>query len=645
MPRILHPRPQFTRADWTDLRGAWEFAYDDADVGRRERWPERVDPFTLRIEVPFPPESPLSGIGDRSFHPVLWYRRRVFVDSADDTVWLLHFGAVDYRAEVYLNGRLVVRHEGGQVPFTVDITDVLIPDRDQVIVVRAEDLPTDPYQPRGKQDTQANPHNIWYERTSGIWQPVWLEPVPRRRIERARFSSDVERGVLRAHVDLLDAPAGSRLRLRVGLRDEVLADDTWTVTATTELDGLQRDLKVLPPQADLDRRAWLWAPDHPNLMDVRLTLTDRDGQVLDTVDSYVGFRSVGTSSRRFTLNERPYYLRLVLEQGYWPASHLAAPSDEALRREVELVKELGFNGVRLHQKVEDPRFLYWCDRLGVVVWAELPAAHAWSSTAATRTAREWLEVLERDVNVPSIVAWVPLNESWGVPNLQSDPAQRAFVQALYSLAKAVDPTRPVVGNDGWEHVATDMITIHDYAGKGEILRQRYGSQEALEGSLTGTQPYYRQLLLPGVKVEQQPVLLTEFGGISYQAGNDAWTGYGVVDREADFWFHYADLLNAVLDSPALAGFCYTQLTDTAQERNGLLTAEREPKADLATLRAITRRIAAAAPGEAIPGDVIDRQPDAEADHAGMTAPQTIALVDHAPPSRDVMQDLPASSCS
>ena len=602
MTAALHPRPQFTRPDWFDLCGTWSFAFDDDDTGREDHWPDRPEVFDRSIEVPFPPESDLSGVSDRSFHPVVWYRRTFTVDAAETRRWLLHFGAVDYRAEVWVNGRLVVRHEGGHVPFSADVTDVLVAGAEQVLVVRAEDLPTDAHQPRGKQDLRLAPHNVWYHRTTGIWQPVWLEPVPASHISRVRFTTDIDRGVLGVQVDVTRGRTGDRVGVRVEHRRQLVAEDSYLVTTASSVNGLHRELDILPAGAKLDAREWLWAPEHPNLMSVTLTLTDAAGAVVDQVDSYVGFRSVGTSAHRFTLNKKPYYLRLVLEQGYWPRSFLAAPSADAIRREVELVKELGFNGVRVHQKVEDPRFLYWCDRLGVVVWAELPAAYGWSDTAVGRSVTEWLEVLRRDASVPSVVAWVPVNESWGVPNLQSDPSQRAYVQAMYSLAKAVDPTRPVIGNDGWEHVVTDIITVHDYAAEGRILRDRYGSRAALDQSLKDLQPYYRPLVLPGLVVEQQPILLSEFGGISYLAGEGAWAGYGSVQDDEDFQRRYADLLDAVLDSPVLAGFCYTQLTDTEQERNGLLTADREPKSDPAVLRAVTRRLSAAIPGDAIPGD-------------------------------------------
>ncbi|MDT4997166.1 MAG: hypothetical protein QOD45_1234 [Pseudonocardiales bacterium] len=601
----LHPTPQFARRRWTDLCGSWEFSYDDLDVGREQRWPEREEGFTTRIEVPYPPESELSGIGDRSFHPIVWYRRAFEASVTPGERLLLHFGAVDYRADVWVNGCRVVSHEGGHTPFAADVTDVLRTEGEQIVVVRAEDLPTDAGQPRGKQDVEEEPHTIWYHRTTGIWQPVWLEPVPAVRIGAVRWKTDVDTGSLGARVDFVGRAAGCRLGITVSLRGEVLAEDSYCVTETSAREGLTREVLLPQAQMGLDRTRWLWSPDDPNLMDVTLTLADSDGHPVDEVVSYVGFRTVGTSVSRFMLNGRPYHLRLVLSQGYWPQSHLAAPSPDALRREVELVKELGFNGIRLHQKVEDPRFLYWCDRLGLAVWAELPAAYAWSETAMLRSTREWLEVLERDLNVPSILTWVPLNESWGVPALQTDARQRAYVQAMYSIAKAVDGSRPVVGNDGWEQVATDMITVHDYAEDGATLAERYGSFEAVQRSMTEVQPNYRPVLLPGLLLTDQPVLLSEFGGISFQTGVGHWNGYGTARDEKDFLQRYRSLIDAALASTALAGFCYTQLADTEQERNGLLSADRVPKAESKVLREITRRFSAAVPGDVVAGNQSD----------------------------------------
>jgi len=581
----VHPRPQLTRPRWIDLGGVWGFAYDDAGRGLDEGWQERTDVFTRTIQVPFPPESPISGLGDTAYHPIVWYRRTFRV--ADEDVGrrlLLHCGAVDYRAHVWVNGQLVATHEGGQTPFSADITTALRPGAEQVVVIRAEDAPLDLAQPRGKQDWHEEPHAIWYQRTTGIWQPVWLEPVGLVHITHIRWTPDVERGFLNLFVGLErhDDTALLRLRVQLSMHGETMADDTYMVMGTE----LERHI-AFDRVGMMDEGRLLWSPEHPNLIDVVLTLLAGD-EVIDEVQSYSGLRSIGTDGENFLLNGHPYYLRFALEQGYWPQSHLAAPSDEALRREVELAKELGFNGVRIHQKVEDPRFLYWCDRLGLLVWGEMANAYVFSPTAIERLTREWLEVLARDYNHPCIVAWVPINESWGVPDLARDPAQGHYVQALYHLTKALDPTRLTMGNEGWEHSISDIYGIHDYSFDGSTLRERYGSEEAVQRTLREVQPGSHALLLPGYEDAQGPIMLTEVGGISLRPAPDAsWYGYGTVADSDAFLSKYRELIDAVVSSPALGGFCYTQLTDTGQETNGLLTAEREPKLDPAAVREIT----------------------------------------------------------
>jgi beta-galactosidase/beta-glucuronidase len=609
---VLHPRPQLTRQRWTDLCGPWGFAYDDAQVGLDEGWQAREDVFDRTIEVPFPPESPASGIADTGFHPVVWYRRTFRTEDADlrpGERLLLHLGAVDYRASVWVNGVLVVTHEGGHTPFSADVTPALLPAGDQVVTVRAEDLPEDLTQPRGKQDWRERPHEIWYERTTGIWQPVWLEPVPAVRIDRVAWEPDLHRSVLRLRVTLAGTAASSstlRVGLRLTLHGEVIADDVYAVTGGV----LQRDLPLDGARIHFDRRRYLWSPKHPNLLQAELTLLGRaaapdgapaqDEAVVDRVGSYCGLRSISTSGGRFVLNGRAFVLRMVLAQNYWPESHLAAPSPAALRREVELVKELGFNGVRIHQKVEDPRFLAECDRLGVVAWGELPSTLDFDPVTVRRLAAEWTEVLERDRSSPALVAWVPFNESWGIPNMEDDERQRDAVRALYHLTRAIDPTRPVIGNDGWEHLVSDVFGVHDYSPSGELLRERYGSHEALERTLGQVQPFYRSLTLPGVAREGQPLMVTEFGGITYDPqSQDFWNGYGAVGSADELLARYEELVSALLASPVVAGFCYTQLTDTAQERNGLLDEQRRPKADVARIAAANRLDSAAVPADAI----------------------------------------------
>ncbi len=604
----LHPNPQIRRRHWLDLSGPWAFAYDDADVGLAARWPERSDPFDRTIQVPFPPESAASGIHDPSFHPVVWYRRTFRLDEvpswAPGRRLILHFGAVDYEARVWVNGVPVGRHEGGNSSFALDVTRALSEgdSTEQSIVVRVFDSPTDLGQPRGKQYWEEQPGRIWYHRTTGIWQPVWAEAVAGTHIEGIRWTPDVGRGLVGVGITLNREPDEPlRVRVRLSLRGTVLVDDVYRVARRIT----HREVGLDAFFINASRRHLLWSPKAPNLIDAELVLEDAHGTVLDEVHSYVGLRSVETTDGLFLLNGMPTYLRLVLSQGYWPESHLAAPSEDAIRREVELIKALGFNGVRNHQKVEDPRFLYECDRQGVLVWSEMAAAYVFDSDVVERFTREWLEVVRRDVNHPSIVAWVPFNESWGLPDLPNSDAQRAFVRSIYSLTKTLDPSRPVIGNDGWEHVVADIWGIHDYALDGASLRERWGSMEAVERAIAG-RPLHKAIALGDTPRAGQPIVLSEMGGISYHAEpGRPWFGYGTVKDADELLATYEDLVSAVLESPGLAGFCYTQLTDTEQEANGLLDAQRRPKVDPQRIAAVTRR-----PSRAIPGDLVSAAQEA-----------------------------------
>ncbi len=609
----MHPSPQRRRAGWLDLTGPWGFAYDDGDTGLRSGWFESAEPFQQVIQVPFPPESQMSGIHDPSYHPVVWYRRTFRLSDVRGfdrrQRLLLHFGAVDYLARVWLNGRLVDRHEGGHTAFTIDLTNALVDSDEQVLVVRAEDQPLDLTQPRGKQFWEEKPARIWYHRTTGIWQPVWLEAVGETYISNFQWTPDPRRGRLGISIRLNAEPDRPlRLRLRLAVRGDVLADDSYLLRHQES----GREMNLEPDSGGMVGRRLLWTPSQPNLIDAELVLEDPDGNTLDAIASYVGLRSVEADDGLYLINGRPRYLRLVLAQNYWPESHLAAPSDEALRREVELIRSLGFNGVRIHQKVEDARFLYWCDRLGLMVWAEMANAYEFSENAVRRFTREWMDVVNNLYNHPSVITWVPFNESWGVPDLPGDPAQRDFVRGIYHLTKALDRTRPVIGNDGWEQVAGDIWGIHDYALDGAALRERYGTAESVELALQG-RPQHHRAVLDDTPRGDRPIILSEFGGITYEPQpGKPWFGYGSVRTDDELLTKYEELVSAVLDSPSIAGFCYTQLTDTEQETNGLLRADRTPKLDPEIVRAITFR-----PSKAIPGDFI-----AAVQEAGMVAAGT-----------------------
>ena len=561
------------RSQWENLNGRWQYAFNEA---------ERVEGVTWEgdICVPYPPESSLSGVNDPSFHPVVWYRRSFSVPEA----WrgkrvILHFGAVDYRAKVWVNGQFMTSHEGGHTPFSADVTDAL-GEGEHEVVVRAEDDPFDLEKPRGKQDWQLEPHVIWYPRTTGIWQSVWLEPVADTHIAELKLTPDLANFAVLSEVRVAGEGEGLTLELSFKRGDEVLAADRWDLTSHKVV----RTVHLAVSGFD-DLRRFIWSPESPNLIDVTLKLY-RGDTLLDEVESYTGLRSVEARDGRFFLNGRPYFLRLALDQGYWDESLLAAPDDDALRRDVELAKAMGFNGVRKHQKVEDPRYLYWADKLGLLVWEELPSAYTFTPEATRRLTKEWLEVLRRDTNHPCIVAWVVFNESWGVPNLPKSSAQRHAVAALYHLTKALDPYRPVVGNDGWEHVESDLLTIHDYSREAATLRERYGTPEASAATSRKLLEHGRAIMLPGVNLDGQPVILSEFGGIRYNPDAEGW-GYQQAESPEGLLRTYAGMI-AAISGPGLAGFCYTQFADTFQEQNGLLYSDRRPKVPLEALSKATR---------------------------------------------------------
>ncbi|ANY09256.1 glycoside hydrolase [Pseudonocardia sp. HH130630-07] len=600
---VDHPRPQLVRPHRQDLCGEWEFAFDDSDAGLDQGWATTAEPFDRTIQVPYPFESRDSGIHDSTPHPVVWYRRTVRLDPpAPGHRLVLHFGAVDHHATVWLDGARLGEHRGGHTPFALDATDAFVAGADQVLVVRAEDR-LDAAQPRGKQGWRDDPHVIFYHRTTGIWQPVWAETVPARHIRELHWTPDVAGASVRCEVDLSRPPATDRpLRVRVRLST---ADGTTLADQTVLADRRRMVFDVAVPalRHEMNRDELLWSPERPNLVDATVEVLDGGtdgGTVVDTVDSYLGLREIRVEDGRFLLNNRPVFLRLALSQGYWPDSHLAAPAPDGLRREAELAKELGFNGIRIHQKIEDPRFLAWCDRIGLLVWAEMPSAYEFGPDVVEQVAAEWLESVRRDRSHPSIVTWVPMNESWGVSDAASVPEQQHHLQALYHLTKAVDGSRPVISNDGWEHARSDIVGVHDYAPHGDLLRERYGDRASVERALDDRWPGPRRVHLRGHRSDAgAPVVLTEFGGLSFApAADESWFGYATVTSPEELEERLRGLFDAVHDSPDLAGFCYTQLTDTEQERNGLVTEDRKPKLPVDVLRDIITRPSQAVPTEA-----------------------------------------------
>jgi beta-galactosidase/beta-glucuronidase len=574
LPRPEYPRPQFARGDWTNLNGTWEFAFDDDNVGIQEGWSDgRV--FPMSILVPFPYQCSNSGINDKGIHEVIWYARSLELRPE----WrgldlLMHFGAVDFEATLFVNGERVGGNRGGHVPFSFDIGPYLVEGINR-ISLRVEDK-QDKTQARGKQSSTGKPQGVDYYCTSGIWQTVWLEPVSQVRIEDFRLTPSVEDAGLEIQI-YLHAPASHWT-----LEAEVM--DGETVVASLRKETVNGACRVFVDVPDPK----LWSTDHPHLYDLTVRLL-QNGELIDEVKSYFGMRSVELRNGQFVLNGESVYLKMVLDQGYWPESYLASPSDEALRNDVELAKRLGFNGVRKHQKVEDPRWLYWCDRLGLLVWGEMANAREWSPESEEAFLAEWRRVVQRDYNSPSVVAWVPLNESWGVPLVNKGHAgQYAFVERVVRNTRFVDAYRPVIDNDGWDHTdVTDICTIHDYTATGEEVKSRYA--ETISGGPLPRQTWWGGGLTfcEGSSYHGQPVMLTEVGGFlirPFWLPKEKWDGlynaYASVNSSDELLAKYQDLCTAIADLPFVSGFCYTQLTDVEQEINGLVTYDRRAKAPI-----------------------------------------------------------------
>jgi beta-galactosidase/beta-glucuronidase len=571
-----HPRP-LLRRPWTSLDGEWEFA---ADPDRRNG-PGSVA-FDRRIQVPYAPETPASGVaGTGPLHRV-WYRRPLpAVPGGRRTI--LHLGAVDRVCDVWIGGAHVASHEGGYTPFAVDVTDHLGDGAD--LVVRADDDPDDLAAPRGKQDWWEEPHEIWYPRTTGIWRTAWLEQVGRRAIADVQWRGDPDRLRVDVRVELSAPVSRARLHLRLRAGERLLADDTYRVDGAV----VERTLRLGTGGFD-DRRDLLWEPGRGRLLDAELALVTDDGEVLDEVASYTALRSVAVEDGRFLVNRRPHRLRMVLDQGYWPHTGATPPDVAALRRDLELTRALGFTGARKHQKTEDPRWLALADRMGLLVWAEMPSPHAPGPTATGRLLHEWPDVVRAHRGHPSVVAWVPVNESWGAQEAEREGRQRALVRALAGIADALDGTRPVSADDGWETLGGSLVGIHDYEQDADALAARYRTRADVARAVA-TRRFDGYLPTLDGAPGSRATVLSEFGGISLHAGTAAdprqpW-GYGDAPSVEALVGRYRALWAAVHESEALAGACWTQLTDTYQEVNGLLTAGRVPKADPDTLRRAT----------------------------------------------------------
>jgi len=572
IPRPEYPRPQFVKEEWLNLNGEWEFEMDPGRSGV-QRGLMNADKLAQKITVPFCPESELSGIGNKDFMQAVWYRRTVKLPEG----WkgkrvLLHFGAVDYETRVWINGKEAGSHRGGYTPFTFEVTD-LLQEGENVISVYAEDDTRSSRQASGKQCPDFYSRGCHYTRTTGIWQTVWLEAVPEAYIADVKLTPDLDGGwvYIEARVD-----GGTK---DMTLKAQALMNGSPAGEAQAQCFG---GIAAVPLVLSEVRA---WSPEDPFLYDLKLSLEGSSGAI-DHVDSYFGVRSIKIDPPAVLLNGKPVFQRLVLDQGFYPDGIYTAPTDEALKNDVEISLGLGFNGARLHQKVFEPRFLYWADKMGYLLWDEYPnwGINHSSHEITEQYLAEWMEVLDRDYNHPSIVGWCPFNET---PRNQNPE----LLRRVYRVTKAIDHTRPVIDTSGYVHVETDLYDVHDYDQNPETFAERY--RPLAEGGEARRNSPEHDALYMG-----QPYWVSEYGGIWWNPGqqDDKGWGYGGVGgrpkNEAEFLERYRKLTKILLKHPRMCAFCYTQLYDIEQEVNGLYYYNREAKFDPERIREINSQKAA-----------------------------------------------------
>jgi beta-galactosidase/beta-glucuronidase len=579
-----YPRPQFVRNSWASLNGSWDFSFDDANQGITKTW-FRTFPAAKKITVPFNYETPASGIGDSARHDVVWYHKAAAIDldkNAGKRI-LLHFEGSDYKTSVWVNSSFAGSHEGAYARFSFDITE-LVKNGQNDIAVRVEDS-FSLTQPRGKQRWKNENFGCWYIPMTGIWKTVWLEYVNPEHIASAKMTPVFAEGKLDIEYTV-DAPEASIRALSIEI--EIAYQNTPVTKITGQLDKKNGALSV--GLVSLEASEWgllAWAPEHPYLYDISFRLL-KDGRAQDEVLSYFGLREIRIDGSNILLNGSPLYQRLILDQGYWKESHLTAPSEEALKTDIDKIMSAGYNGVRKHQKTEDEKFLYWADVKGLLVWSEMAATYEYNDEGVTRFTREWMEIVQQNYNHPSIITWTPFNESWGVAQIKTDRTQQHFTEAIYHLTKSYDKYRPVIVNDGWEHTVSDIITLHDYEEEGDDFLDRYDHlEEMLDNEVYHNS--FKSAFAGGFTYRGQPVILSEFGGIAFNNDNSGW-GYGnKVSTKEDFIKRFDAITTAIKSIDAICGYCYTQVTDVQQEINGLMDMDRNFKIDAGIIKEINER--------------------------------------------------------
>lgn len=573
-----YPRPQFVRKEWKNLNGEWNFIFDDNDEGEIKKYFLDFPKFN-KICVPFTYETKLSGIEDENIHYIIWYNRKINIskEQLQNKKVILNFEGSDYKTKVWINGNYIGENIGAYSRFSFNIEKYVVEGENDITIKVEDSLSKD--QPRGKQRYKKESWKCWYIQTTGIWKTVWLEWVSEKYLKAVKVTPKTDKIQLEIETNLSEQDIEKQkyyIETEISFNGQILNNTKEMINNNYE----KMEINIV--QEGTKHNIQKWSMNNPNLYDINYKLYYED-KVIDNVESYFGIREIAIKGNKIYLNGEEVYLKLILDQGYWKESHLTPPNEESLIKDIESVLAFGYNGIRKHQKVEDERFLYWCDVKGILVWSEMANCYNFNDSSLQNFTNEWIKVVKQNYNHPSIIIWVPINESWGVPEVRNSKEQQNFINSLYYLTKSMDNTRPVISNDGWEHTISDIITIHDYKQDDELLYQEYADEDMKV--LNNLKEYNgkHRLLANGYKYEGQPVIMSEYGGIAINS-EEGW-GYGKqVKNENEFVERFTKLTKAINNIPYISGYCYTQLTDVQQEVNGLINAERNYKIDSNIIR-------------------------------------------------------------
>lgn len=570
-----YPRPQLFRKNYELLNGRWNFAFgDDADdMHMCGGFSDKME-----INVPFTYQTKMSGIGTEERHDVVWYSRSLTIkEEALRGRVILHLEGCDYETFVWVNGVFIGSDTGGYHRLSFDCTEAIRCGENNVTIKACDDYSTE--KPRGKQRSKDANYGCWYTDTTGIYKTAWLEFVPQTYLKNVTIEPDAEQGTVSLTCEIEGEKTGDLMKVDISYEGRHIA------TGVAEIHGGESKITVELTEAE---KLHLWDVFDPCLYEVGLSIV-RDGKSCDSVNSYFGVRKIDIKDGKILLNDKELYQRLALDQGYWRESLLTPPSEQALINDIKDMADMGFNGVRKHQKVEDERYLYYSDITGFIVWAEMPSMYSNTENSRKVFEREWLLAVLQQRNHPCVLTWVPFNESWGIEEVKTNKLVQDFVNDIYYKTKAIDSTRPVVTNDGWEHTVSDILTIHNYEQNGEILHGYYDTVEKC--CLDKWGGHHTGAFAKGYSYKGQPIIISEFGGTAFVADTegDNW-GYGVAVNNLDeFYARFEALIEGIDSLPHCSGYCYTQVTDVQQEVNGLLDFDHKSKFDKPTMKRILNK--------------------------------------------------------